>query len=507
MSLADYYARAALAASQVLGGFDEELFQRALAQNPVGISIGLDASRAAEGRAALDLLIRLFSRLYPAIAVIPSTGAEDEAARLVELALEINPNLDLLSEPPRLGAVVGTPDYIFEHGVFVGSDGWDAFVSSENPLPIGASPNPVGAGIAACIAAGEIFKAVFTPESERINDLVFSGYTRQCAPTPADVPNSGWTLDNVPVLVGAGAIGNAALWALAKSSLDGELWLIDHESIDLGNLQRYVMAVRSDEGRSKVELGSQLPSSLRIRPAAQTWAEFVNEHGHTWDVALCALDSAADRRAVQASLPQTVINAWTQPGDLGLSVHATFGNDGACLYCLYLTDRELPSEDELVAQALGIPERTDEIRTLLHLGNGLDRDLADVIAERMHLPLDRLSPFVGRPVRDLYVEGICGGALLPLGQSGTPRQDVHVPLAHQSALAGVLLAAGLVRLSIEGPLAMTEITRLDVLTSFSQYPTQLSRRSGGGRCICEDSDYTSAYEQKYARHRPAAPVV
>lgn len=40
-----------------------------------------------------------------------------------------------------------------------------------------------------------------------------------------------------------------------------------------------------------------------------------------------------------------------------------------------------------------------------------------------------------------YIEGLCGGAVLPLQRTGRPRQDVHVPIAHQSALAGVLLAA------------------------------------------------------------------
>ena len=60
------------------------------------------------------------------------------------------------------------------------------------------------------------------------------------------------------------------------------------------------------------------------------------------------------------------------------------------------------------------------------------------------LPLAKLLPFEGRPLRTLYTEGFCGGAVIPLGDPERPANDVHVPLAHQSALAGVLLAAAAV---------------------------------------------------------------
>jgi hypothetical protein len=54
----------------------------------------------------------------------------------------------------------------------------------------------------------------------------------------------------------------------------------------------------------------------------------------------------------------------------------------------------------------------------------------------------------GRPIRELYVEGVCGGGLIPLGVIGLPRQELHVPLAHQSALAGVLLASALAKRAV-----------------------------------------------------------
>jgi hypothetical protein len=78
--------------------------------------------------------------------------------------------------------------------------------------------------------------------------------------------------------------------------------------------------------------------------------------------------SRRDRIAAQASLPRIAFNSWTQPGDLGVSVHPRFGDDGACIRCLYTGDGPVQNEDELVAQALHVPERQMEIWALLATG-------------------------------------------------------------------------------------------------------------------------------------------
>ena len=44
MALADYYERAALAASQVIAGFAPDLFRRALEDSNIGLAIGRDAA-------------------------------------------------------------------------------------------------------------------------------------------------------------------------------------------------------------------------------------------------------------------------------------------------------------------------------------------------------------------------------------------------------------------------------------------------------------------------------
>lgn len=504
MALADYYDRAALAASQVIAGFDEARFREALQGVTVGIGFGPEAAERAEGVALLDLTVRLLARLYPSLELrpAPGTAAGAEAERLATLAQRVNP-LIALTEGAGVGISVGTDAPAFETTVFAGSDGWDALVSTRDPVPVGRSVNPLGAGVAACLAAAHVFTRVMLPDWEarwcpdgRLSTLTLEASTTTAA---IGVPNDGWQLRGDAVLVGLGAVGNGAAWALGRASVEGRLHLVDHEDVELSNLQRYVMAERADEGRSKVDLAaSSFCGPLEVVTHARPWEGFVEREGYEWPHVLVALDSARGRRAVQASLPKWLANAWTQPGDLGLSVHGRFDGPGACLNCLYLPRGSVANEDEVVAAALGIPHLVGDVRTLLHTGAGVHSDLLQAVASGLGLGPDAVSLFEGRPIRALYIEGVCGGGLLPLGAAGTPAQDLHVPLAHQSALAGVLLAAALAQVAVgRSDDSTTRVTRIDVLHALPEHPTQAALKAGTGVCICEDPDYRGTYARKY----------
>jgi len=300
------------------------------------------------------------------------------------------------------------------------------------------------------------------------------------------------------VLVGVGAVGNGAVWTLGRAPLHGNINIVDHEPLELSNLQRYVLASRSDVGRWKTDVAKEhFCGELTCISHRTQWARFVQDHGYNWRQVLVALDSASDRCSVQATLPEWIANAWTQPGDLGVSVHDRFDGAGACLCCLYLPRDRAPNEDELVAAALSVPELVRDVRTLLHTGGPVGRKLLEAVAQRLDRPIEDVLPYEGRTIRELYVEGICGGRLIPLGKIGTPRQELHVPLAHQSALAGVLLAAALIRRSIGTCGTTTMITRIDVMGPLGEFLTQPTLKTQTGLCICEDDDYVRAYRAKF----------
>jgi hypothetical protein len=411
----------------------------------------------------------------------------------------INPRIEF-KPGASTGIAIGSGVLGFETTCFAGSDGWDALISMSESSQTGHSPNPLGASAAACLAARRIFSLMMSQDSEkhRSDDTRLSTFLCEKGKTPSSIPNDNWHLPEDTLLVGVGAIGNGAAWVLGRSPAQGVIHLIDHEPLELSNLQRYVLATRADDGKAKVEIAMPFfVRDVKSRSIETTWAIFVEKMGYEWQHVLVALDSASDRRSVQASLPGWIANAWTQPGDLGVSVHDRFDGNGACLACLYLPTHTVPNEDELVASALAIPQLVDQIRTLLHTGTGVGRPLLEAVAQGLHLPLEEVLRFEGRSIRELYVQGICGGGLIPMGMIGLPRQELHVPLAHQSALAGVLLAASLLARAVGKTINTTMTTRIDVMRPLGDFLTQPTLKAQTGLCVCEDQDYVRAYQAKF----------
>lgn len=210
-----------------------------------------------------------------------------------------------------------------------------------------------------------------------------------------------------------------------------------------------------------------------------------------------ALDTAADRIAVQSALPRRIVNSWTQRGDLGVS-HHDFGGEMACLACLHLPNDATPSEDQVVAQALGLEDRImDVVRPMLHNGAPVSKDLMQKIAGRLMVSVEPLLPFVGQPLRNLYQRAICGGVVFELMGGGKP-VHVEVPMAFQSAMAGIMLAAEIVKVAGGNPPAWTTV-KLNLLRTMPRdLITERRRKDQLGRCICQDSDYANAYRTLYS---------
>ena len=494
MALADYFERDLVAASQVVAGFDRAAFEARVGGLRVGIVWGADAEESPSGVHLLDLAVRLLARFYPSLRLMGPAGEVRD--RLESLALAINPRIALAQRGATDGdIVVGETGSGFDRAIYAGADDWTAAIGTAGGRAVSGSGQPFGAGLAASLAAANLFRMLLLPDPKLDRDTNISAVSLASA-EPGRAPRLDLLQD--AALIGAGAIGNAAAWALSRMPAGKAevLTTVDHEAIELSNLQRYVLAERRDEGEMKVDVATRgFGAGIAAVPFPHDLAAFVEHRHHHTPAMLLALDSAADRRLAQASLPGWVANAWTQANDLGVSVHPTFGLGGACVACLYLPDRSAPNEDALVAEALQVPDQIAEVRTLLHTGGGVGRALIELIASRLGRPAELLAPYEDLPIRRLYVEGVCGGGVIPLGQFGLPREELHVPLAHQSALAGVLLAASLA-LGARGE-ATTVVTHLDPSRPVPAEPTHRARSRGDGRCICENGDYRSVWNRKY----------
>ncbi|MBB4420774.1 molybdopterin/thiamine biosynthesis adenylyltransferase [Rhizobium leguminosarum] len=503
MALAKYFVRAATAASQILQGFDPKDFEDLLNDLVIGIAFDEQAC-ATEGRASLDLLVRLVARLYPTICLLPSgEEAKKLAKNLASLARSINEDITIArrgSSALSHCLVVGsTNPEISCPKFFLGSDGWIAKFSPEEPVGTAGSNNAFGAGAAACIAASNLFRHIFRDQipGATVDKAVTFSLFDYAPGSRANPPLSDTALDDL-FLLGLGAIGNGAVWALSRvPHLQGHLQVVDGEQVDQGNLQRYVLALERDIGQSKVKLAwryLKAQRNLTIDGHSARWQTLpiIRSMQHV----AVALDTAADRIAVQGTLPRWTINSWTQRGDLGVSHHG-FEGEMACLACLYIPNGTVPDEDQVIAEALGLEDRKiDIVRPMLHDGTPVSEELMRDIASRLTVPVEPLLQFVDQPLRNLYRGAICGGVVFELTAGSKPVR-VEVPMAFQSAMAGIMLAGEIIK-QAAGNAPDWTTAKLNLLRNIpSDIVTERRKKDRLGRCICQDEDYLDVYRAKY----------
>lgn len=512
MALANFFERTATAAAQVLQNFDLPAFKALLGNTVVGVAFD-DAALSREGLAALELSVSLLARLYPKIGIIAlAEAARPAGTRLAKQARGINPEVEITKRIGQVDVclVVGETSVSGDlRPIYIGSEDWIARLSTEEPVGSGNSLNPFGAGVAACFGAANVFRTVFAdqlPAGARDRDIALSLLDYAGGTTDAGPPIPEIDLEETH-LIGLGAIGNGAVWALSRiEHLLGLIHLIDPESVELSNLQRYVVTVQKHDGAVKVAIAEKelKRKGLQIQSHACSWSDYLAKRDDfRLERVVVALDTAGDRIAVQASLPRWIVNAWTQENDLGVSRHDFLG-EHACLACLYLPEGQRPSEDEIVAGAIRMPEALREVRDLLATGRPIGADFVNRLSERWGVPREELAGYEAAPLRVFYIKAVCGGGLLRLTNGiAQPATDVAVPMAFQSALAGIMLAAELViHAGKIGRPAVATTSRINLLRPLGRYLSRPLLKHASGRCICQDPDYIEAHKAKY--HAPTA---
>lgn len=389
--------------------------------------------------------------------------------------------------------------------IYVGSSGWSSYLSTEGPCSWGpdASGNALGAMMSGALAVGEVFKRLFPDAGPEIvphmeYDLATHGAAKRqpvLAPRAPPVVDLGRT-----ALVGCGAIGQAVCFALAQFPLSGHVTLIDHDSVDESNLQRYVLASEEAVGVPKVALlGGYLSQGsplLGCHAVPATFEAFAGHYGSRigYDTVVVCVDNVATRVNVQGMLPRVVWNAWTDVSPRSLGYGASrhvIGGRYACVGCYYHPEGPEPTAEDMNAAMTGLP--APRIRRLLGDGAICTPNLAREVSEKSGVPLDRLRPNIGRPFREI-LHGRCGVFALKTGEG-----EVTAPAPHQPLMAGILVASQLV-LSRCGALP-TGTRRIRSVSSFDAMrvprPGCLFNVAKVGRCFCADRDYIDAYRAKW----------
>ena len=420
------------------------------------------------GQHCLWMLTNLLARQFgiittleidvPQVPIIPGISLFGSGGTLREVLastakLVASDGMDILEGPQALSADaeagVGRYQPQAPFSVAVLADGWRIVVGKPSVIPesVPCSNNPFGPYFAACLAAGEIFKHLADLKAGRgktIEHLAFSLWDYREYGSFEEAVTGEWpeTIVLPPFyLVGAGAVGQAAIASLAACpDIRGYATFIDDEEVDATNRNRYALAHSGNIGAKKALITASVMQrkNFHLVPYPGRWEAYVQglnrpeqradlqvlEKQWKFQRVLSCVDKNAPRHSIQNVWPENILGGSTF--ECGVLVQSyNLRTDGECLKCAN------PLEQE---------GRTIEEETALW--KQMTPSQRQQLAAQKGLNLQAIEEHLDHPE--------CG----QLGQQEIakfvldPRQDWSVGFV--SVAAGVLLAAKFVQAEIAG---------------------------------------------------------
>jgi hypothetical protein len=244
------------------------------------------------------------------------------------------------------------PDITFSLGdsdapadaVRVSGTAWTAAVGSFPPALRWQGTEPTGAMAAAAAAAPEGLRAAVPRIAERLDLPLPSKPCWRLVPNRhTEIDLSGYRFDgslpvgNVDVISG-GAITSAALYALLRMPLTAQLRIIEPDRLDLTNLNRYALALRSMIGWLKGDALKTLENKdIKISAVNATFSEAtVPQLAPIAPLLLAGVDDIPSRWAAQrAGLTRWICVGSSSHDFVMVSAHPA---GGACAGCVHTRD-------------------------------------------------------------------------------------------------------------------------------------------------------------------------
>jgi molybdopterin/thiamine biosynthesis adenylyltransferase len=315
-------------------------------EEPAGavVTISLPANAGPSRRALAAALLDYTLRLDPLISEVRISGLDAAVAEEIATRLPLE-----IVEPPATRAdllvAVGAST---EADLVLDAGGWVASVGEELSYEEEPVFNPLGPLAAACLGTAEVFKILFArafPDAKGARRFLPAGGRFSCFDYD-EAPGPGLERMRVDAfLLGLGGVGAGAVRVLGELGphLGGDLALIDHDRLDLTNLNRVTYATLSEAhaGALKVDsaarhLRAACPN-LKVIPRADEFDRFKRSLApkrgeRRYDVLITALDDDEVRHAAQRELPRVLVDGSTGR-DFNARVERVVFGEWGCLGC------------------------------------------------------------------------------------------------------------------------------------------------------------------------------
>ena len=508
-----------------LSGRSDLDLAKVLAPGRVGVVLAPEAAATPQGQLLFSFVVNLMARLYPVVqqldiftgrdhqllAPVPRWNGETLSAHLETMLNAICPPVKwcLRGGSSTVGSetveilVVG---HMRRNGsVYIGCDGWDVCVSSDNPHRVSSGSNPVSINAAACLGVSEVFKRLLVRHSDLFSDvpvvplsgdLTFSTLTYKVGEGQFNPPCPEIIELGRLTLVGLGAGGGATAYTLASvSGLRGHINVIEPDEIIEPNLNRYVFADAGDalNERKKSDIVADLLGSrpsISLSTFSKPFSEVVpNLQVEDFQQVSAAVHSRAARREIQYETPRVLWDA-AASGDGEFRVWRHIFGQSDCMFCKHPSGEHDPERTKAsqLAEALGLSE---EILLDKISNNGMFTS-GDCEVIRAHVvgTQEFDLPWPNQRLDD-WESGQCGKLHLSV-------IDHDVPIPFSPVMAGVLIAGEIIKEQVFPKLVLDSYYFNTLLGSFMTRMVP-NRRNPRASCEhCADADFQDQYKRRWS---------
>ena len=205
------------------------------------------------------------------------------------------------------------------------------------------------------------------------------------------------------LLVGLGGLGSPIAMYLAASGV-GHLVLVDHDAVDLSNLQRQIVHTTASLGESKVRSAARTLAGLNPEVRVDTighslGGETLRNEVAAADVVVEATDNFEARRALNRACldaGRPLVSGAVIRMEGQVAVYRLDRPEGPCYECLHGATTAPPGTCAdsgvlgSVAGIIGTVQATEVVKTLLGIGEDLDGRVLVLDALRMEWQAIRL---------------------------------------------------------------------------------------------------------------------